>query len=222
MGDHLIVLHSAVRACPGYDRHDVPSMFMDGNSLDRESEHGRAVTAQLSRRHETLGDAIDAGSFALSAAGVEKSVRRQARTWAEDYFYTRLGLAPDYELKPLEAIPPGLELMPEPMYKALEEIVEAVVEGVWVDLREFSGDKLGIEDMRRRVEDEVPELLELPPRELYRVEAITKSDDPDMPGWAYFLELWTEDGTLARLHLEGEIEEGADKKITATLNDILP
>jgi hypothetical protein len=42
----------------------------------------------------------------------------------------------------------------------------------------------------------------LPPREIYRVEAITKSDDPDEPGWAYFLELWTETGP-ARLHIEG-------------------
>lgn len=222
MGDHLIVLHSAVRGCPGYDRHAVPSMLMDGNSLDVESEHGRAVTAQLTRRHGTLEEAIEAGNFALAAASVEKSIRRQARAMCEDYFYTRLGLEPGYELKPLEAIPPGLELMPDPMYKALEEIVEAVVEGVWVDLREFSEDRLGIEDMRRRVEDDVPELLELPPRELYRVEAVSKSDDPELPGWAFFLELWTEDGTLARLHLEGEIEEGADGKITATLTDILP
>ena len=32
----------------------------------------------------------------------------------------------------------------------------------------------------------------LPPRESYQVEAITKSDEPDLPGWAYFLDLWTE------------------------------
>ena len=51
--------------------------------------------------------------------------------------------------------------------------------------------------MRRRVEDDFPEALVLPPREVYRVEAITKSDDPRAPGWAYFLELWTETGPRA-------------------------
>ena len=60
----------------------------------------------------------------------------------------------------------------------------------------------------------------LPPRGLYRVEAITKSDDPDQPGWAYFLDLWTETGP-ARLHIEGELEESGER-FTATLNDILP
>jgi hypothetical protein len=29
----------------------------------------------------------------------------------------------------------------------------------------------------------------MPPPEVYRVEAITKSDEPENPGWAYFLEL---------------------------------
>ena len=60
----------------------------------------------------------------------------------------------------------------------------------------------------------------LPPREIYRVEAIAKSDDPDDPGWAYFLDLWTETGP-ARLHIEGELEESGER-FTATLNDILP
>ena len=44
MGDHLIVLHSAVRACAGYSRHDAPSILMDGSSTARETEHGRAIT----------------------------------------------------------------------------------------------------------------------------------------------------------------------------------
>ena len=60
----------------------------------------------------------------------------------------------------------------------------------------------------------------LPPREIYVVEAITKSDDPNLPGWAYFLDLWTETGP-ARLRIEGELEESGDR-FTATLNDILP
>src|SRR5690349_7655805 len=54
VGDHLIVQHAAVRACPGYDRHDAPSMFMDGASIAQDTEHGRAVTAQLTRRPGTL------------------------------------------------------------------------------------------------------------------------------------------------------------------------
>ena len=54
----------------------------------------------------------------------------------------------------------------------------------------------------------------LPPREVYQVEAITKSDDSELPGWAYFLDLWTETGP-ARLHIEGELEE-SDGRFTAT------
>ena len=60
----------------------------------------------------------------------------------------------------------------------------------------------------------------LPPREIYGVEAITKSDDPDLPGWAYFLDLLDRDRP-ARLHIEGELDESG-VRFTATLNDILP
>jgi hypothetical protein len=221
MGDHLIFLHSAVRACPGYNRHDAPSILMDGPSIDRETEHGRAVTAQLSRRHDTLGDAIETGVFALGAAGVEKSIRRQAREAGEDYFYERLKLTPDFALGGDEAFTEGLEPMPDPMYKVLEGIVELVVDGEYEELRDLSQDRLEIEDLRRRVEDDVPEALVLPPREIYRVEAITKSDDPDMPGWFFFLDLWTETGP-AKLHIEGEIEQSSGERYTATLQDILP
>ncbi len=220
MGDHLIVLHSAVRACPGYDRHEAPSMLMDGSSLDRDTEHGRAITAQLSRRHGTLEEAIEAGGFALSAAGLSKGIRRQAREACEDYFYNRLGLKPGRELGGPEEIPEGLEPMPDEMYRALEDVVELVVDGDYQELRELSRDQLGIEDMRRRVEDECPEALVLPPREAYRVEAITKSDDANAPGWAFFLDLWTETGP-ARLHIEGELEKTGER-YTATLGDILP
>ena len=220
MGDHLIVLHSAVRACPGYSRHDAPSILMDGASLARDSEHGRAITAQLTRRHGTLGEAIEAGNFALGAAGLSKGIRRQARAACEDYFYNRLSLTASDELGGPEAIEDGLELMPDPMYRALENIVELIVDGEYGELRAASGDRLGIEDMRRRLEDDCPESLVLPPREIYRVEAITKSDEADAPGWAYFLELWTETGP-ARLHIEGEIEESGER-FTVTLSDILP
>ena len=220
MGEHLIVMHSAARSCAGYDRHEAPSMLMDGASIARDTEHGRAVTAQLTRRHRTLEEAIDAGAFALGAAGLSKGIRRQARAACEDYFFNRLSLTPDHELGGPEQIADGLELMPDAMYRTLEDVVELVVDGEYDELRELSRERLDVEDMRRRVEDDCPEALVLPPRELYRVEAITKSDDPDRPGWAYFLELWTETGP-ARLHIEGELEESGER-FTVTLDDILP
>ncbi len=220
MGDHLIVMHSAVRACAGYSRHEAPSMLLDGTSIARDTEHGRAVTAQLTRRHGTLEDAVDAGAFALGAAGVPKGIRRQARAACEDYFYNRLELSPSHELGGPEDIGEGLELLPDAMYRALEDVVELVVDGDYEELRALSRDRLEIEDMRRRVEDDCPEALVLPPREVYRVEAITKSDDPEAPGWAYFLDLWTETGP-ARLHIEGELEESGER-FTVTLDDILP
>lgn len=195
-------------------------MLMDGASVARDTEHGRAVTAQLTRRHGTLEEAIDAGGFALSAAGLTKAIRRQAREACEDYFYNRLSLPPGYELGGPEEVVEGLELMPDPMYRALEDIVEFVVDGDYEELRALSRGRLGIEDLRRRVEDDCPESLVLPPREIYQVETITKSDDADDPGWAYFLDLWTETGP-ARLHIEGELEESGER-FTATLNDILP
>ena len=220
MGDHLIVLHSAVRACAGYNRHEAPSILMDGSSIARDTEHGRTVAAQLTRRHGTLGEAIDAGVFALGAAGLSKGIRRQAREACEDYFYERLSLEPDLELGGREEVPDGLELMPDAMYRALEDLVELVVDGEYEDLSEASRQQLAVEDLHRRIEVDCPEALVLPPREVYRVEAITKSDEADMPGWAFFLDLWTETGP-ARLHIEGELEESGER-YTTTLTDILP
>jgi len=220
MGDHLIVLHSAVRACAGYSRHEAPSIVLDGSSMARDTEHGRAVTAQLTRRHETLEDAIAAGVFGLGAAGLSKGIRRQARAACEDYFYNRLSLAPSDELGGRDGIVEGLEPMPDAMYRVLQDIVELVVDGDYEELRAVSGNRLAVDDLRRRIEDDCPEPLVLPPRELYQVEAIAKSDDPEQPGWAYFLDLWTETGP-ARLHIEGELEESGER-FTATLDDILP
>jgi hypothetical protein len=219
MGDHLIVLHSAARACPGYDRHEAPSMLMVGSSVARDTEHGRAVTAQITRRHNTLEEAIDAGIFALSAAEVTKGVRRQARAACEDYFYNRLGLKPGDELRGGDGIPEGLEPMPDAMYRALEDVVELVVDGDYDELQELSRGRLGAEDLRRRVEDDCPEALVLPPREIYRVEAVTKAEDAE--GWTYFLDLWTETGP-ARLHIEGELEQDVGERYVVTLTDILP
>ena len=220
MGDHLIVLHSAVRGCAGYSRHDAPSILLDGSSLARDTEHGRAITAQLTRRHGTLEEAIDAAIFALGAAGLSKGIHRQARAACEDYFYSRLALAPDDKLGVQRGTVTTLEPMPEPMYRVLENLVGFIVDGEYEDLCAASGGRLKVEDLRRRVEDDCPESLVLPPREGYLVEAITKSDDPDLPGWAYFLDLWSEHG-LARLHIEGEIEDSGEQ-LKATLNDILP
>jgi len=87
--------------------------------MARDTEHGRAITAQLTRRHGTLDEAIDAAVFALGAAGLSKSIRRQARAACEDYFYGRLDLTPSHELGGRGEIVESLELMPEPMYRAL-------------------------------------------------------------------------------------------------------
>ena len=149
-----------------------------------------------------------------------KGIRRQARAACEDYFSNRLELGVDHQLGGQVAIEQGLELMPDAMYRALEDVVELVVDGDYDELRELSRNRLEVEDLRRRVEDDCPESLVLPPRGVYRVEAITRSDDPEVPGWAYFLDLWTETGP-ARLHIEGELEESGER-FTATLDDILP
>jgi hypothetical protein len=220
MGDHLIVLHSAARVCPGYSRHEAPSILLDGNSMERETEHGRAVTAQITRRHGTFQEAIDAAGFALRAAGLPRGVVRQARAACEDYFYTRLNLQPGYDLGGRGELTEPMELMSEPMYRTLEEIVSYVVDGEYDELQDLSEGRLSVEDLQRRVEEDCPEALVLPPRDVYRIEAITKSDDTELPGWAYFLDLWTDNGP-ARLHIEGELEESGDG-FTATLNDILP
>jgi hypothetical protein len=152
---------------------------------------------------------------------VTRGIRRQARAACEDDFYRRLSLAPAYALQPLKAITAGLGPLPDAMAKLLEDVIELVVDGAYEELRELSHDRLEEEDLRRRLEDDCPEALVLPPPEVYRVEAVTRSDEPNEPPWTYFLELWTEDGP-ARLHIEGAIEEEPDGRLTATLADILP
>ena len=193
-------------------------MWLEGSSVSRDSEHGRAVTAQLTRRQGTLEEAIDAGNFALSAAGIGKAVRRQAREACEDYFFNRLGLTPGQGLDGRAPVA-SLEPLSDPMYRALENVVELVVDGDYEELHELSQNRLAVEDMHRRLEEDCPESLVLPPRDAYRVEAVTKSEDDDA-GWTYFLDLWTEDGP-ASLHIEGELVE-TDKRFDVTLTDILP
>ena len=219
MGDHLIVQHSAVRGCAGYSRHEAPSILLDGSSMARDTEHGRAAAAQMVRRHETLADALEAGTVGLAAAGLPKSIRRQARTACEDYFYSRLGLTPQDAASGRAPDADG-EPMSDRMHRALENVVELVVDGDYEELLELSRDRLDLEDLRRRLEEEFPESLVLPPRGLYLADAIADSDDPDEPGWRYFLDLWTETGP-ARLHIVGGLEE-ADGRLTATLDDVLP
>ena len=221
MGSHLIVMHSAVRACPGYSRHDAPSIVMEGTSVALDTEHGLAVAAQLRRRQATLSEAIDAGVAALSAAHVSKGVRRQARAAAEDYFYTRLGLSPELDLGSLRELDPGSrEPMPEPMYRALENVVELVVDGDYEALEELSEGRLSAEDLRRRVEDDCPAALVLPPREHYVLDALAQDEEHGETGWSYFLDLWDEHGA-AQLHIEGELEESGER-LRPTLDDIGP
>ena len=221
MGDHLIVMHSAVRALPGYNRHEAPSILMDGSSLDRSSEHGRAVTAQLEEPQDTLSDALRAAVDALREAGIPQGIRGQARAACEDYFYNRLDLSPDTPLNPRARLPRSLEQMPDGMYRALENIVELIVDGDYEELHDLSGNQLRADDLRRRIEDEVPEALVLPPREHYGVEAITPSEELDEEGWSYFLDLWT-DGGPARLHIEGLLVLTAEERFLVALNDVLP
>ena len=80
--------------------------------------------------------------------------------------------------------------MPDPMYRALEDIVELVVDGDYEELRVMSRDRLEVEDMRRRVEDDCRESLVLPPREIYRVE--TTANWTTWKCRAGPTELWTE------------------------------
>src|SRR3954452_16699124 len=205
MGDHLIVMHSAARALPGYNRHDAPAIIMDGPSINRETEHGLAVTEQLKRPHGTLSEAMHAGVAALAAAHIPKAIRRQARDAAEDYFYNRLGLERDRPIDLHAPLPAGLELLPDGMYKALEDLVELIVDGEYEELHDLSAEVLAVEDLRRRVEDDAPEALVLPPRDHYVVNAISKSDEPGDTGWGFYLDLWT-DECPARLHIDGEMQ----------------
>lgn len=223
MGDHLIVMHSAVRALPGYSRHEAPSMLMDGTSVDRTSEHGRAVTAQLQEPHTTLNEALRAAVVGLREAGIPQGIRGQARAACEDYFYSRLDLDPETRLDPRAPLPPSLEPLPDGMYRALENVVELVVDGEWDDLADLSSGRLSAEDLRRRVEDDVPEALTLPPRSHYGVEAISRPDEmeQDEDGWRFFLDLWGEEGP-ARLHVEGALILTADERFLVALGDIQP
>ena len=215
-------MHSAVRALPGYNRHEAPSIALDGVSVNRATEHGRAVTAQLQEPQDTLGAALRAAMIGLREAGIPQSIRGNARTACEDYFYSRLDLSPETPLNPHAPLPPSLEPLPDGTYRALEGVVELVVDGEWDELAELSAGMLVAEDLRRRVEDEVPEALMLPPRSHYGVEAISRSEElEDGEGWTFFLDLWAEEGP-ARLHIEGALGLTAEERFLIALGDVLP
>ena len=200
VGDHLIVFHSAVRACPGYSRHDAPSILMDGPSLARDTEHGRAVTAQLTRRtHARRGDRGGRlraqrrgrvqGHPPPGARGVRGLLLQPARAHAR----RRAAAA-------AEAIGEGSSCCPTRCTGRSRTSSSSSSTATTRSSTTVSRDRLEIEDLHRRLEDDCPEALVLPPRELYRVEAIAKSDEPGDPGWSYFLDLWTETGPGAPAH----------------------
>ena len=94
MADPLFVMPPSIRADPGYNRRDAPSISMYGTSIDRDSEHGRTVTAQLTRPHETLEGAITSPVSGLAAAGTARSLRRQARGSRRGLVYNHSGCSP--------------------------------------------------------------------------------------------------------------------------------
>ena len=221
MGDHLIVMHSAVRALPGYNRHDAPAILMDGPSVAQLTEQGRAVTAQLAEPHGTLSDAMRAAMIGLTAAGIPKAHPRPGPRGGRGLLLQPAGPLAGADDRLPRAAPADARADARPMYKALENIVELVVDGEYEELHDLSGEELSIEDLRRRVEDDWPEALVLPPREHYGIEALSRSEEPGDDGWAYFLDLWTENGP-ARLHVEGEMALTADGRFLVSVNDILP
>ena len=83
-------------------------------------------------------------------------------------FYSRLDLTPSHELGGRGEIVESLELMPEPMYRALEEVVGFVaLDGEYEELRVASGDRLRVSEGpassgRGRT---APSQLVLPPRD---------------------------------------------------------
>ena len=106
------------------------------------------------------------------------------------------------------------------MYKALENIVELIVDGEYEELHDLSGEELAIEDLRRRVEDDWPEALVLPPREHYGIEALSRSEEPGETAGRTSSTCGPR--RPARLHIEGEMALTADGRFLVSLNDILP
>ena len=224
MGDHLIVMHSAVRALPGYNRHDAPAILMDGPSVDALTEQGRAVTAQLAEPH---GDAQrrDARRDDRPDRGRHPAGHPRARPARRPRTTSTTG-STCRRSTPLTST--------RRSRRRLEPLPDADVQGAREHRRARRRRRVRgparavrrgccrIEDLRRRVEDDWPEaLVAAAARALRRRGDLSRSDEPGDDGWAYFLDLWTEDGP-ARLHIEGEMALTADGRFLVSLNDILP
>lgn len=215
MGTHLVVLHRAVRGLPGYDPLEATSIGLAGASIERGSEHGRAVAEQVGLDHGTLRASIEAGEKGLRAAGVPRRVRKQARKAAEDYFYAQLELSPATELTKSFAPARVGSALPEPMYLALRDLFDAIVERRYHELSGLSGNRLAVEDLRRRIDDAA---LTMPPRDQYVREAVTQANERE---WFFFLDLWSGEDA-AGLHATGELTELDDGRMLARLDDIAP
>ena len=107
------------------------------------------------------------------------------------------------------------------MYVALRNLVELIVDRRYDELAASSGRKLAVEDLRRRIEEDYPLRLVMPPREHYTVEAITDARIPGERVSFFFLDLWDEEGE-ADLHVEGELEQVDGDRFLATLADVAP
>ena len=159
---------------------------MDGPSIARATEHGprrdraarRARTARSTRRCAPR-------IAALGAAHVQKGVRRQAREAVEDYFYNRLGLSPEHAAQPPRAAP--ADARADARRRCTRRSRTSSSSSSTASTRSCTTSparRCEVEDLRRRVEDDCPEALVLPPREHYGIEAIMKSDEPGDQGWA--------------------------------------
>ena len=156
---------------------------MDGSSIARDTEHGRAVTAQLTRRHGTLEEAIEAGDLRARRRGAVQGhpapgahrVRGLLLQPAQPGADRRVGRTGRGR---------GKSRADAPTRCTGHSRTSSSLS--WTATTRSSAprsrDRLELEDLRRRVEDDCPEALVLPPREIYGVEALTKSDDPNEAG----------------------------------------
>ena len=111
----------------------------------------------------------------------------------------------------------GTEPLSDGMRAALEDLVGLIVDRRWQELAASSGGRLAVDDLRRRVEDDYPLRLVMPPSEHYTVEAITHS--PREGEWFFFLDLWDEEGE-ADMHMAGSLRLVDEDRYLATLDDI--
>ncbi len=99
----------------------------------------------------------------------------------EDYFCRRLDLSASYELGGRGEMGESLELVPEPMYRALEDVVCLVVDGECDELRDPVQRSAQSRGAAPSCRGGLPRALLLPRRKTSGVEAITKPDDRHVP-----------------------------------------